>query len=123
MLSKQLITFALAAIAFAAPSFAGLASCDYNMTPSSSAAGIDLTTEFNYVIGRSVAVESPSHDSVGGTPFTGVDNGDGTFTASGVVGTSGLTDDQLKALVTTWPGQSLQGFAVRSWRVNTVTCQ
>ncbi|KAJ8081563.1 hypothetical protein PM082_007408 [Marasmius tenuissimus] len=125
---KAFITLAFAAVALAAPNArrqaAGEpANCSYVLTPSTTVGDdVNLVSEFNFAIGRTIAIESPSHDSIGGSGFTGVDNGDGTFTATGSIGTSAWTADELKAVVTAWPGRSLQGFSIPEWEVESVTC-
>ncbi|KAL0566245.1 hypothetical protein V5O48_015769 [Marasmius crinis-equi] len=96
---KSLVALTLGAVATATPSVVRRQAagepltCSYVLTPSTTVGSdVILTSEFNY--------ESPSHDTINGSGFTGVDNGDGTFTAVGSVGTSALTAEELKALVT-----------------------
>ncbi|KAF9269882.1 hypothetical protein L218DRAFT_939009 [Marasmius fiardii PR-910] len=111
MLSNKFILAAIASTAvpsLAARSGPGLASCKWNLTPSAS---LEPTLLLNLTF--------PSDH---GTEFIGQDNGDGTFNALGVAGTSGLDNDELKALVTAWPGRSFPGFSVPSWEVNTAAC-
>ncbi|KAJ8081627.1 hypothetical protein PM082_007473 [Marasmius tenuissimus] len=119
-----LLLVATVAFAQAERSVAGSpASCSYVFTTSSSVANVDPNTELNYVIGRQIAIESPSHDLVySDSGFTTTTNGDGSFTARGSIATTALTADQLKSLVTAWPGRSLVGSKVSSWSVDAVNC-
>ncbi|KAF9269886.1 hypothetical protein L218DRAFT_939013 [Marasmius fiardii PR-910] len=132
MLSNKFILAAIASTAvpsLAARSGPGLASCKWCLTPSASPStvGPNLTIEFNVSLGprrKSLTAKSPLRVQAMmllGTEFIGQDNGDGTFNALGVAGTSGLDNDELKALVTAWPGRSFPGFSVPSWEVNTAT--
>ncbi|KAL0575357.1 hypothetical protein V5O48_006608 [Marasmius crinis-equi] len=125
--TKSLVTLALAAIAFAAPNAPRQleegATCAYVVTPSSSADGINISEELNFTIGREIAIEADSPIFNGG--LSPVENADGSFTATGTIAADSLTAEQLKALVTSWPGKMLDGLPRNglTWTVDAVTCE
>ncbi|KAL0574365.1 hypothetical protein V5O48_007588 [Marasmius crinis-equi] len=128
--SKSLFILAITAAAFATSNaidrrqLGGDVTCDYVVRPSGPVDGVDLTTEFNYAIGRTIAIESPSQDTLPvDRNATAVDNGDGTFTVNAQSATSGLTSDELKGLVTSWVGRALIGFSQTFWVVDSVACE
>ncbi|KAK1225685.1 hypothetical protein PQX77_011351 [Marasmius sp. AFHP31] len=135
--SKAFVALALAAMAFAAPSNEAKLrrqnepsepiTCSYVLTPNPPLGDdANLTDrEFSLAISRQIATESPSHVAwiFGTLPW--VHNADGTYTVEATTATDGLTANQLKVLVTAWPGrgQTLQGRLVPEWKVNSVVCQ
>ncbi|KAJ8073912.1 hypothetical protein AAF712_003334 [Marasmius tenuissimus] len=125
--SKSLFVLLLTAVAFAAPSARRQleegATCAYVVTPSSSADGINVAEELNFTIGREIADEADSGIFNGG--LSPEPNGDGSFTATGTISADSLTADQLKELVTAWPGKTLEGLPKNglTWKVVQVTCE
>lgn len=96
--------------------------CHYTLTPSSPfPPEADLETEMNYAIGRELAVEAPSH-TINGGGCTAAAQGDGTYKADCNDAAVGLTDAETAALIETWTGKVIQGFAVPSWTIDEVHC-
>ncbi|KAL0566413.1 hypothetical protein V5O48_015605 [Marasmius crinis-equi] len=125
--TKSLVALALTAATLAAPNVRRQleegATCAYVVTPSSSAEGINLTEELNFIVGFEIAVESGSPIFNGG--LTPVANADGSYTATGTISAEDLTSDELKDLVIAWPGKALQGLPKNgplTWTVDDVTC-
>ncbi|KAK1227495.1 hypothetical protein PQX77_009509 [Marasmius sp. AFHP31] len=125
--SQSFFVLILAAVAFAAPNARRQleegATCAYVVTPSSSADGINVAEELNFTIGREIAVEAQSGIFNGG--LSPEPNADGSFTATGTISADSLTADELKELVTGWPGKTLEGLPKNglTWEVVQVTCE
>ncbi|KAL0061848.1 hypothetical protein AAF712_011290 [Marasmius tenuissimus] len=47
----------------------------------------------------------------------------GSYEVNATTASNGLSADELKAIVTAWPGSTLQGRFVVEWEVGSVTCQ
>ncbi|KAK1219055.1 hypothetical protein PQX77_018245 [Marasmius sp. AFHP31] len=133
--SKTFVALALAAVAFAAPSRRQIsppppedrAACTYVMTPNPPVVDdstLDGDHEFDFTIATGIAVESPSQIGwVFGAPLPWVHNVDGSYEVNATTASNGLSADEVKALVTAWPGRSLPGRFVAEWEVGSVTCQ
>ncbi|KAF9457335.1 hypothetical protein BDZ94DRAFT_1240868 [Collybia nuda] len=96
------------------------ATCNYVLQPDVvvDASATNLVAEFNYTIGRALAIET----GVGGFtyPSTYVDNGDNTFDVVGKNSAEGLTAAETAAIITGWTGTTLTGLTA-NWLVESVT--
>ncbi|KAG7094658.1 hypothetical protein E1B28_005481 [Marasmius oreades] len=126
---KSLIVLAFAAVTLGAPNVRRQleegADCTYVVTPSANADGINLSSEVNFMIGDEVAIETNGPIFNGGLKASV--NEDGSVTVSGKIAADNLKADELKALLTSWPGNvTLHGLPQNGnllWTVNSVTCQ
>ncbi|KAJ8081580.1 hypothetical protein PM082_007425 [Marasmius tenuissimus] len=126
--------------------------CTYVLTPDPPVVDdstLDGDHEFDWTITRQISVESPSgtgwvfvsrlpniysvpqplltsssrlsdYQSV---PVPWIHNTDGSYEVNATTASNGLSADELKAIVTAWPGSTLQGRFVAEWEVGSVTCQ
>ncbi|KAF5363174.1 hypothetical protein D9758_008393 [Tetrapyrgos nigripes] len=130
--SKVLLAVTLATAASAAvikrqagtpPAQGDKVTCDYVMTPDQSVAGQseqDLVTEFNFVIGRSAAVESGKSVTItdGASFVAGSDN---SFTVTEDLTINGNTAQQTADFLAGWVGETKEGH-VANWLVGSVSC-
>ncbi|KAK1225686.1 hypothetical protein PQX77_011352 [Marasmius sp. AFHP31] len=58
-----------------------------------------------------------------GTPVPWIHNTDGSYDVNATTASNGVSADELKAIVTAWPGLTLPGRFVAEWEVGSVTCQ
>ncbi|RDB19030.1 hypothetical protein Hypma_014298 [Hypsizygus marmoreus] len=118
--SKVFVALAAVAVAAASPVAKRAAFCSLVLTPTAAVSSPDLTGEFNYTIGRSLAIAVPSgiiHN--GGSTYT--DNGDGTYSVATDLSAEGASDGEVTAIITGWAGETLTGL-VSDWHVDSVTC-
>ncbi|KAL0061859.1 hypothetical protein AAF712_011301 [Marasmius tenuissimus] len=132
--SKAFVTFALAAVALAAPSRRQIeepppedrATCTYVMTPNPPVVDdstLDNDAEFTFTIGVRLANDSPTQIAwVFDNPLPWVHNEDGSYEVNATTAFNGLSADEVKAIVTAWPGQILPGRFVPEWAVGSVVC-
>ncbi|PPQ75578.1 hypothetical protein CVT26_012681 [Gymnopilus dilepis] len=93
------------------------ATCTLVLTPD---APVDVdASEFNFVIGRALSVETGSGIDQHGSSFT--KNADGTYTVVDTISADGLTAAQTAADIEGWVGQTEPGIAA-NWLVDSVTC-
>ncbi|KAF9460629.1 hypothetical protein BDZ94DRAFT_887243 [Collybia nuda] len=79
----------------------------------------NLVAEFNYAIGRTLAIAVPSHQ--GGSGSTWTDNGDNTFNVQDTIAAVGETSASTAAIIEGWIGTSLLG-PTANWFVESVDC-
>ncbi|RDB18947.1 hypothetical protein Hypma_014295 [Hypsizygus marmoreus] len=107
------------ALAAASPVAKRAVYCSLVLTPTAALSSSNLTTEFNYTLGRSLGI------AVGGTIYNGgstyTDNGDGTYNVATNLAAQGVSDEEVAAIITGWVGETLTGL-VSDWHVDSVTC-
>jgi len=126
-LSKAFVALAAVAAATAAtvPSKrdGGLVSCDFLLKPTVHVdpRTTNLVAEFNYVIGRSLAIDTPDGVIDGSNSTVLAEHADNTFLVHDKISAEGETSAQTAAIITGWVGETKQGLAA-NWLVKAVTC-
>ncbi|KAF8875413.1 hypothetical protein CPB84DRAFT_1853277 [Gymnopilus junonius] len=122
-LSKAFVALSAVAVASASVIVAkrdDAATCTLVLTPSAPVdPSTDLVGEFNFVIGRALALETGAGIEQLGSSFT--QNADGTYTVVDTISADGLTAAQTASDIEGWVGQTETGIAA-NWLVNSVTC-
>ncbi|KAF5332973.1 hypothetical protein D9758_018278 [Tetrapyrgos nigripes] len=99
-----------------------LASCDFVMTPDATVeVNDDLTTEFNFVLGRSLSIDA-GDATIDGTGSTFVANDDGTFTVHDNLGVVGKSAQDTASILEGWPGETKEGIQA-NWLIDSVSCE
>ncbi|THU81315.1 hypothetical protein K435DRAFT_972390 [Dendrothele bispora CBS 962.96] len=97
-----------------------LASCDFVFQPDAPVdPSTDFDTEFNFVIGRSLSIETGGGTFNAGS--TATENADDTFNVHDDIGADGKTAEETAAILTGWVGETKEGIAA-NWLVLSVTC-
>ncbi|KAF9460655.1 hypothetical protein BDZ94DRAFT_1265567 [Collybia nuda] len=123
--SKVLIALAAATVVTASPTrrdwTVETTTCSFILHANGPFDSSELLAEFNYAIGRTLAMAVPSHSIDGGGDATWVDNGDNTFDVQLTIGAVGETSASAAAIMTGWVGTSLVGPTV-NWFVQSASC-
>ncbi|KAF8875417.1 hypothetical protein CPB84DRAFT_1750870 [Gymnopilus junonius] len=122
-LTKVLVALAGIAVASASAIVAkrdDAATCTLVLIPSAPVdPSTDLVAEFNFVIGRALALETGSGIEQLGSSFT--QNADSTYTVTDTISADGLTAAQTASDIEDWAGQTKTGIAA-NWLVDSATC-
>ncbi|KAK7453237.1 hypothetical protein VKT23_011913 [Stygiomarasmius scandens] len=124
-LSKMLFTLVTVATASAVPQrrqIESTASCDFLLKPDVAVdPSSNLVSEFNFVIGHSLAIEvSPSSITNGNATFF-EDADAGTFLVHDDLAVDGKTAEETAAILEGFVGQTKEGIAA-NWLFQSVTC-
>ncbi|KAF5330838.1 hypothetical protein D9619_005802 [Psilocybe cf. subviscida] len=100
--------------------------CDFVMSPDTtvSPGSINLDTEFNFVIGRSLGEQVPNTE-LEGSNVSITDNGNNTFTVVRTAAVDGKTAAQTASILTGLVGTTTNGFANNAaidWTFVSVSC-
>ncbi|RDB18942.1 hypothetical protein Hypma_014291 [Hypsizygus marmoreus] len=117
--SKVFVALAAIVVVAASP-VKRAAICSYILTPTTAVSG-DLTTDFNFALGRALVNDLPDGSLVYAPGTTYTDNGDGTYSVESAFSSESVTDEEIAAIITGWAGETLPGFTT-DWHVDTVTC-
>ncbi|CAA7263249.1 unnamed protein product [Cyclocybe aegerita] len=98
-----------------------LTACDFVFKPDTTvdSTTTDLVPEFNYVIGRSLALETGGGIFNDGSSFA--ENPDQLFSVHDEVSADGKTREETAAIINGWAGQTKEGL-VANWFVESVSC-
>ncbi|KAF9460630.1 hypothetical protein BDZ94DRAFT_1265490 [Collybia nuda] len=119
--SKVFATLAAIAVVTASPAkHDKTTACSFVLHPEGPFDSSELLGEFNYAIGRTLAMTVPGQIVIGGNS-TWVDNGDNSFDVQKTVGVIGQASSTTAATVTGWAGTALVG-TTTNWFVDSVSC-
>ncbi|KAK7462158.1 hypothetical protein VKT23_007760 [Stygiomarasmius scandens] len=123
-LSNTFIALAAIAVASAMPQKrqdqGDLASCVFVLTPDAPVAG-DLVTEFNFVIGDSLAIAAGNGVFIFGGPAVVTSVEDNNFTVQDALSVDGKTAAETAAILTGFTGETKQGRQA-NWLFDSVNC-
>ncbi|KDR70678.1 hypothetical protein GALMADRAFT_1349881 [Galerina marginata CBS 339.88] len=126
-LSKAFVALAAvtAAIASTVPSKRqdGLVSCDLLLKPTVhvDSSTTNLFAEFNFVIGRSLAIDANGVIDGGSGSTILAENADNSFLVNDKISAQGETSAETAAIITGWVGETKEGL-VANWLVESATC-
>ncbi|KDR67499.1 hypothetical protein GALMADRAFT_147048 [Galerina marginata CBS 339.88] len=123
-LSKAFVALAAVTVATASTVPAsGIADCTLTLKPTVpvDAKTTNLVAEFNFVIGRSLSIDTNNGVIDNGGVTILKENPDNTFVVNDKISARGKTSAETSAIITGWVGETKEGLAA-NWLVQAATC-